>query len=159
MSDQRTYPRTRVHLPKECVMDVSIKSTDKQAREAFIKAREDKQAAKDRRDQKRKDQEASRRQTVTQRRLRRRIRTEVHNDLLAEKKNYLKGEATGNEYEINTVIRYKRKNTRYKSAFVKEILKETLAKHTGFEYKADFETDYNKEWCNRIRIWYTLLEH
>lgn len=138
-------------------MDVSIKSSDKQAREAFIKAREDKQAAKDRRAEMRKDRKDRRRQRVNHRRLRRRIHKEVRTDLRTEKLTYLRGEATGGEYVINTRMRYRRKTWRYQRSFVEGILKEALAEHSGFEYKVDFVTDYDG-WCERIRIWYTLLE-
>lgn len=147
-----------VHLPKECVMDVSIKSSDKQAREAFIKARDEKQAAKDLRAQQREDKATNRRQTVNHRRLRRRIDKAVRSHLSTEKQHYLQGEATGGEYVINTQLSYRGDYWRYKPSFVESILKETLAKHSGFEHKVDFWTR-RTGYCYSMSIWYTLLEN
>lgn len=159
MNDQRRHPRNLVHLPKECLMDVNIKSTDSQVREVFIKTREERQATKDQRAKKRNDRKNNRRKTVTHRRLRRRIEKRVRADLLTEKQNYLKGEVTGEEYVITTRIRYRRRSWRYKRSFVQGILEKAFADHTGFEHKVDFDTNEKDEWCNGICISYSLLKH
>jgi hypothetical protein len=141
-------------------MDVSIKPSDKQAREAFIKARDDKQGRAENRAKRRQNRKDSRRNTVVERRLRRRIRKAVRTHLRAERRNYLRGEATGGKHVIDADVQYKGGVWFYKRAFVENILTETFAKHAGFEYKADFRTDEGKdEWCHAILIWYTLLEH
>ena len=142
-------------------MDVSIKSADKQAREAVIKARHDKQTAQAKREKKREARKTKKMTAVTTNRLRRRIMKEVRVQLLTEKRLFLAGHANGDEYEIDTVVPYKKTpGKRYRRPFVESILKEALANHSGFEYKADFMTDHSDdEWCNSIRIWYTLLDN
>lgn len=145
-------------------MDVSISSVDKQAREAFIKARDEKQDAKDRRAQDRKDRKRKKSDHVTMRRLQRRITKEVRATLLNERKLFLTGEATGGEHYIDTRIRHKRKTWRYGRSSVEKLLNEALAKHSGFEYKVDYDcdggyrlNDPDKQWCDGIEITYTLL--
>lgn len=154
------YPSENlVQLPKEHVMDVSIKSSDKQTREALTKVRDNRRAAKDRRSQHRKNRRDARTHLVIERRLRRRIEKTIRLDLLAEKRRYLRGEATGSEYMINTKIIYKSGKWSFTRPFVERILNEELGKHAGFKYEANFDISYEKqEWCNFISIRYTLLE-
>jgi len=141
-------------------MDVSIKPTDKQAREATIKARDDKETARATREEKRKARKAGKRGPVINRRLRHRIEREVRADLLNEKKCYLKAEPSDGEYVIDTRIRYGwslRRKWRYEPVTVKRIFQEVIAMHTGFEHKADYNCRRGN-WCDEIRVQYTLLD-
>lgn len=141
-------------------MDVSIRPADKQTREAFITARDKKQATQDQRTEKRRARKTKKRTTVTMRRLRRRIEKEVRTDLRTEKKSYLRGEPTGSEYVIDTLIRYGLSFWLHDRSVVEGVLEKVLAQHTGFEYKVDFKTDYGAgDPCRSIRITYTLLNH
>ncbi len=142
-------------------MDVSIKPADKQAREAVIKAREDKEAARVARKEKRKKRKAEKRDPVVAKRLRRRIEKEVLADLLTEKRCYLNAQPSTGQYVIDTRIRYgwtlKRK-WRYDKDTVERIFLEVLASHNGFEHKADYRCQ-GPWWCVRIDVQYTLLDH
>lgn len=141
-------------------MDVSIKPADKRTREAVIKARDDKEATRAARKEKRKKRKDGRRNPVIAKRLRRRIEKEVLADLLTEKRCYLNAQPSSGQYVIDTRIRYgwtlKRK-WRYDRDTVEQIFLEVLALHAGFEYKADYHCRQGK-WCVQIEVQYTLLD-
>lgn len=138
-------------------MDVSIKQSDKQAREAITQVRDDKETVR----AARKNRKAEKRGTVVNKRLRRRIEKKVRADLLTEKQCYLKGEPSDSVYTIDTRLRYGwplRRRWRHEPDTVKRILREVLAEHTGFEYEADYCGCRDSRLCDVIRVQYTLLD-
>lgn len=140
-------------------MDVSIGSSDQSARDKRINARSKHQAAKDARARRRLDRKVEKRDATTDRRLRRRISRRIGEDLVTERRKYLYGETTGEEYLIDAVVRYGRRRCVADLESVEEMLDEAFAEHTGFTKQVTFLTDPETgKWCRGIRIRYTLLE-